>query len=223
LPRLDSKRPIDLAPIARTIRSMLGEVVDRAGFIESEPSRSAILGRAVLLVVLVGMTWGWARQPLDGASRVTPSLPDYVLSMANLVFHEAGHVLLGWLGRFTASLGGSLFQVLLPLLLCGAFLSRDHLDPFGASVMFWWAGQNLVDVAPYINDASSQTLILLGGVTGRDVPGYHDWNYVLGRLGWLTLDHELARAAHALGTAVMVLALVWAASLVRRQFKASVS
>lgn len=86
--------------------------------------------------------------------------------------------------------------------------------------MLWWSGQNLVDVAPYINDASSQTLILLGGVTGRDAPGYHDWNYVLGRLGWLAHDYSLARGAHWAGTLLMLAALAWGGSLVLRQYRA---
>lgn len=212
---------IGLDDIARAVRSVVEELYERASSIEAEPSRPAVVGRAALLLILVAMTWGWATQPLDGASRVAPSFADVVLSMANLVFHEAGHVLLGWLGRFMTSLAGSLFQVALPLVLCGAFLSRKHLDPFGAAVTFWWSGQNLVDIAPYINDARAQTLILLGGVTGRDVPGYHDWNVVLGRLGWLDYHEALARGAHGLGTLAMVIALAWGGSVVWRQLRAA--
>ncbi len=50
-------------------------------------------------------------------------------------------------------------------------------------------------------------MILLGGVTGRDVPGYHDWNNILSQLGLLKWDHTLARLAHLSGSVFIVIAL----------------
>jgi hypothetical protein len=44
--------------------------------------------------------------------------------------------------------------------------------PFGAAVAIWWAGENLIDVAPYINDARELKLVLLGGKTGAEVEGH---------------------------------------------------
>src|SRR5258706_14990973 len=73
-------------------------------------------------------------------------------NLPNLVFHEAGHILFMPLGPFMTVLGGSLTQVLVPLVCAGAFLWQIR-DPFGAAVAIWWAGENLIDVAPYINDA----------------------------------------------------------------------
>ncbi|UUZ56986.1 hypothetical protein LP419_19980 [Massilia sp. H-1] len=55
-----------------------------------------------------------------------------------LPFHEFGHVLFMPFGRFMAILGGSLFQVLMPLGLMLAFLFKQR-DTFGASAMLWWA------------------------------------------------------------------------------------
>ena len=114
-------------------------------------------------------------------------------------------------------LGGSLLQVLVPLMCMVAFLTR-HLDTFAASVTLWWAGQNLTDVAPYINDARAQQLILLGGVTGRDRPGYHDWNNILSQLGYLHYDHFLAKLAHQSGSILILLSLVWGLYLLRGQY-----
>ena len=82
--------------------------------------------------------------------------------MANLVFHEAGHIILIPLGEFMSILGGSLFQVLIPLVFLVAFLLKR--DAFAATVMMWWTGQSLIDLAPYIADARAQRLVLLGGV-----------------------------------------------------------
>ena len=69
-------------------------------------------------------------------------------------------------------------------------------------------GQNLLDLAPYINDARALRLVLLGGHTGAEVDG-HDWEFVLGHLGWLHWDHRLAWTAHAIGALLMLGALAW--------------
>ena len=165
------------------------------------------VGRAILLAVLVVWTWQFARAPMGVAAA------DSMLHLPNLIFHEAGHIVLGVFGRFIGALGGSLFQVAVPLVIAAAFLRQR--DPFGASVGAWWAGQNLLDLAPYIADARSLQLILLGGRTGAEVEG-HDWEYILGELGWLHLDRTLGVAAHRVGLLIMCGALAWGAmALVR--------
>ena len=94
----------------------------------------------------------------------------------------------------------------MPLALAGAFL-RQH-DPFGAAVCTWWAGQNLLDLAPYIADARALQLVLLGGRTGAEVEG-HDWEYLLTELGWLRFDRTIGLGSHRLGLMIMVAALIW--------------
>jgi hypothetical protein len=162
--------------------------------------RVGLVGRALLLIGLAVWTWSFARAPMGLATA------DSVLHLPNLVFHEAGHVILGVFGRFVAAVGGSLFQVAVPLALAGAFLRQR--DSFGAAVCSWWAGQNLLDIAPYIADARSLQMVLLGGRTGAEVEG-HDWEYILGELGWLHLDRTLGLTAHRLGLVIMFAALVW--------------
>src|SRR6185503_6974554 len=103
-------------------------------------------------------------------------------------------------GRFLTVLGGSLFQLALPLALAGVFL-KQH-DRFGAAVCTWWAGQKLLDLAPYIADARALQLVLLGGRTGAEVEG-HDWEYLLTELGWLRFDRTIGLGAHRLGLIIM--------------------
>ncbi len=152
---------------------------------------------------------------------VTPLETNYVgehfMHNINLPFHEAGHLIFIPFGRFMNVLGGSLGQLLMPLICLGAFLY--HANPFGASVALWWFAESLMDLAPYINDARDLQLILLGGVTGQDVEDYHDWEYILGRLGWLKYDHTLAHAAYNLGILLMALAFLWGAFLLYRQYR----
>ena len=112
-------------------------------------------------------------------------------------------------------LGGSLLQVLIPIICAGTFLYQQH-DRFAAAVCTWWAGQNLVDLAPYIADARRLRLVLIGGRTGAEVEG-HDWEYLLTSLGWLHLDNTLGRAAQVAGTLVMISALAWAITTIIRR------
>ncbi len=134
----------------------------------------------------------------------------------NLLFHEAGHVIFGFFGDFLRVLGGTLGQLLMPTI-CFAALLLHQRDPFTAAVALWWVGENLLDIAPYVGDARARELMLLGGVTGRDVPGYHDWEQLLGWLGWLEADRFLAVTLHGLGVAGLLLALAWGAFVLTRQ------
>jgi hypothetical protein len=174
------------------------------------PNWPALAGRGLLWVILVWFTLRFAAHSI--ASNYAGGS---FLHLIDLVFHEAGHVLFGFLPRFFVVLGGSATQVLVPLACLVAFWRRR--DYFGAAVTAWWAGQNLVDLAPYINDARALQLVLLGGRTGAEVEG-HDWEYLLQTLNLMLWDHALARLAHLAGLLVMAAALVWAALELKRQY-----
>jgi len=169
-------------------------------------------GRVLVYVLLV--FWGMK-------FIVTPMETNYVgahfMHLINLPFHEAGHLVFSPFGRFMTVLGGSLGQLLMPLICAGAFLFYNQ-NAFGASVALWWFAESLMDLAPYINDARDLQLILLGGVTGQEVEG-HDWEYLLTNVGWLKYDHTLAHAAYNIGALVMALAFLWGAYLLYRQFQ----
>jgi hypothetical protein len=114
-------------------------------------------------------------------------------------------------------LGGTLGHILMPLICVATFLLKTR-DSFAASVALWWTAENFMDIAPYINDARALELMLLGGVTGQEVEG-HDWEYLLGSLGWLRYDHVLAHLAQWFGITLMVLALLWGGVLLVRQYR----
>jgi hypothetical protein len=132
------------------------------------------------------------------------------LHLINLPFHEAGHLFFRPLGSFMTSLGGTLGQLLVPLLCMGVLLVKTR-DPFGGAVCLWWFGENFLDIAPYINDARAGVLPLVGGNFGHSSPyGFHDWEYLLTESGLLRYDHALAKFSHCLGSLLMILAVVWA-------------
>ena len=152
--------------------------------------------RVALLLLLVYWTWLFLaypmRQDVIGGS---------VLHLPDLIFHEAGHILFSPFGVFLTTLGGSLTQVLIPIVCGAAFIAQG--DRFGAAVMGWWTGQNLLDVAIYINDARALQLTLLGGFTGAEVEG-HDWERLLTMTNALHLDHRIANAVQIVGGLLMV-------------------
>jgi hypothetical protein len=137
-----------------------------------------------------------------------------------LPIHEAGHLLFIPFGRFMSVLGGSLLQVLLPLVLMASFVfgfGGSRRDNFAASLMLWWAAVSIIDVAPYIWDAFDPKMMLLGGKTGAESDG-HDWQKILGDLGLIKKAHLIAGIAHNLGLVMMLVAYAWGAVLLYLQF-----
>ena len=172
-----------------------------------------LIGR--ILVLLVMMIWG---MKFIFSSVMSNYAGSSFMHLVNLPFHEAGHVLFRIFGQFMMTLGGSLTQLLVPLVCLAAFLLKTR-DPFAASVSLWWLGQSLIDLAPYINDARRLQLILLGGVTGRDVADYHDWQFILRKLGLLEYDHVLAKTAHISGAFFIICALTWGGYMLFKQYR----
>jgi hypothetical protein len=171
-----------------------------------------LAGRSVVYVFLLWWGASFIRAPLE-----SNYAGESFFHMINLPFHEAGHVFFMPFGRFMMFLGGSLGQILMPLICLLTFLLKTQ-DPFGASVALWWTAENFMDVAPYINDARALDLMLLGGVTGKETDG-HDWENILGMLELLPYDHRLAHLSYDLGILLMVISFAWGGYLLIRQYR----
>ena len=171
-------------------------------------------GRVVVFLII--FIWGWKFIFTPIAS---PYLLQTNMHLINLPFHEAGHIIFKLFGRFISSLGGSLGQILIPLICLGTLLIKTR-DTFGASVTLWWTGQNFIDLAPYINDARALMMPLLGGNTGRFAPyGFHDWEFLLSESGLLQHDHTIARASFTIGSILIILSFIWGGMLLYRQYR----
>ena len=126
-----------------------------------------------------------------------------ILHMVNLVFHEAGHVIFGFLGRTIHILGGTLGQLFIPIIVAIHFwLQRD---PAGYAVGKFWLFENFVDVAAYMADARALKLQLLGGM-GQES---HDWRNLFMQWGLLEQDTALAGMVNALGWTGMFATCLW--------------
>ncbi len=131
-----------------------------------------------------------------------------VLSDLDLAVHEFGHRLfmpfgIMFAGRTAVILGGSLFQVVFPLIFLAYFLrpwDGKKRDVHAAMVCLWWSAINLVNVAIYCADARAGQLMLLNGATGEDSDFEgHDWHMLLSH--WHALNKDTVIAARMRGTA----------------------
>jgi len=116
------------------------------------------------------------------------------LDYINLAFHEAGHVFLGFLPRFIMTLGGTLFQLLIPAA-CLIHLMRRGAN-LGWQLCLFWTGENLLNISVYAGDSLKQELPLVGG-------GVHDWTYLLTEVGLIAHPEGVARTIFLAGSAVI--------------------
>jgi hypothetical protein len=210
-------------PAARARRSveagdeerLLARAKALAFHVPEEVDPALVYGRAILLAAIA----------IYGVRLALMDIPDWemassLIHLPMVPIHEFGHVVFRPFGEFMTLLGGSLFQILLPLVFGGIFLVKNR-DPFAASVMLWWSAVAVMDVAPYIYDAWAPQHVLLTGRTGDT--GSHDFIDTLGDLGLLPKAQPIGRGVHAFGLLMMVVALLWAAWLVWQQHRASKS
>ncbi len=208
---LDRQRgitPVEMPPLACEVIVPRAQRI-RARLMEPPPKLDPVtLGaRAVVLVAacLWGLYFTWHGISFE-------ALGGSFLHQAMLPFHEFGHVLFMPFGRFMTILGGSLFQVAMPLGLAAAFIYKQR-DTFGASMMVWWSGQSMLDLSVYIADAKDRALPLIGG-GGEEG---HDWGNLLTMMGLLDWTVFLARLCFCAGVLTMLAAIVWGAILLRDQ------
>jgi hypothetical protein len=180
----------------------VGALLARLAQPPASMGRTACIGHGVLLAVL--FVWSWTF--ILGDVRSGASWNGFMHGV-NLVFHEAGHVLMMPFGQFMHVLGGTVGQLAMPMAACIALIVTRN-DTVGASVALWWFGQSLTDCAPYIADARKLELPLLGGGTGAEREG-HDWEYLLNTLGLAEHDILLGNLARLAGGVTMLLAVAW--------------
>lgn len=130
-------------------------------------------------------TWAWS--VILGAAAVYFVLNrgDYsLLDGFELAVHEVGHVVFAPFGEFLRMAGGTLLQLILPVLLVFGFYKGDYRP--GVQFSMFLLGHSLLNVSVYAQDARTQVLPLVGGPRAR-----HDWNWMLDTLGILEWDQTV--------------------------------
>jgi hypothetical protein len=122
-----------------------------------------------------------------------------LIDNVDLAIHETGHLVFGPFGEFLGYLGGTLLQLLFPLVFAVYFFRRG--DRHAATVAEWWVAQNCWNISVYVQDARAQELPLVGG-------GEHDWTYLLGELGLLQHDQTVGQLVRVAGLLIFAYAMM---------------
>jgi hypothetical protein len=96
-----------------------------------------------------------------------------------LYIHEAGHLFFSVFGKTVSILGGSLNQVLAPVLW---YIVARREGSSLSNVALFFTGVSIVDVSVYVKDAAVLQLPLIGGLS----KAHHDWRNLLN--GWEMID-----------------------------------
>lgn len=130
-----------------------------------------------------------------------------LLDNVDLAIHETGHLVFAPFGEFLTVLGGTLFQLIVPLAFVITFWRRG--ERYAAYITGWWVAQSCWNIARYAADARAQELPLVGG-------GEHDWTWLLDSLGWLEQDQTVASTIRVIGALLFGLSMLGAAMNARR-------
>jgi len=125
-----------------------------------------------------------------------------IIDSINLIIHEAGHFIFIFFGQFISILGGSFFQILVPVVFVIYFLLWKK-EYFSSSILLLWVGHSVINVAKYMSDAINQNLPLLGGEAV-----IHDWNYLLTSLNILKYTNILSTITFNLGLLIIIVGAV---------------
>lgn len=123
------------------------------------------------------------------------------LDNVDLPIHEFGHILFRVLGEFVGIAGGSLFQVIFPVVFVGYFVWQRSY--YSAAIVGLWVGQSILNVWVYASDAIVMQLVLTSGFTGSE-GSFHDWNYMLDHLGLLGSTKTIAGIIRFVGTLTII-------------------
>jgi len=134
-----------------------------------------------------------------------------LIDHVNLVIHEGGHLLFGWLGRTLGLWGGTLLELLVPLALACSFVFQRHISGTAFSSFFFF--ENFLYISVYMADARSQGLPLV--TVGDASQGGHDWFNIFSSLGLLQYDTKIAGVVRLLGWLGMIGTVVWFARRTR--------
>ena len=129
------------------------------------------------------------------------------IDAVNMVTHEAGHPLFGYLGETMHLWGGTILQLFIPAALCFTFIRMREL--MGTTFCAWLFFENFLGIAIYMADARAQELPLVSAEGGGDDAIIHDWNAIFGQLGLLPHDTQIAAVVKAIGYLGIIAVPLW--------------
>ena len=113
-----------------------------------------------------------------------------ILDYVNLIIHEGGHFFFSWFGNTIMILGGTLGELLVPLLCAIYFFFQRETTGFAFSL--FWFFENFPYIGNYMADARSAALPLVGSEES-------DWTILFGQWGLLAQDQKIGEIMRTLG------------------------
>jgi hypothetical protein len=123
---------------------------------------------------------------------------DYV----NLIIHEGGHFFFSWFGHTIMILGGTLGELLVPLLCAACFWWKRETT--AVAFCSFWFFENFLYIGTYMSDARTAALPLVGSEES-------DWTILFAQWGVLARDQQIGHAMRALGWLGMLATITWLA------------
>jgi hypothetical protein len=129
-----------------------------------------------------------------------------ILDYANLIIHEGGHFFFSWFGDTIRILGGTLGELIVPLLCAAYFFFQRETTGFAFSI--FWFFENFPYIGTYMADARTSALSLVGSDES-------DWTILFTQWNLLAQDQKIGATMRALGYLGMFATGLWLANRVR--------
>jgi len=129
-----------------------------------------------------------------------------IVNYVNLIIHEGGHFFFSWFGNTIMILGGTIGELLVPLLCAIYFFCQRETTGFAFST--YWLFENFPYIGTYMADARSAALPLVGSEES-------DWTILFGQWGLLAEDQKIGAIMRTLGWLGMLATMIWLANRVR--------
>jgi hypothetical protein len=130
-----------------------------------------------------------------------------ILDYVNLLIHEGGHFFFSWFGNTIMIVGGTLGELLVPLLCAIYFFWQRETTGFAFSI--FWFFENFPYIGAYMADARTASLPLVGSEES-------DWTILFTQWGLLAQDQKIGGAMRTFGYLGMLVTMGWLANRLRQ-------
>ena len=130
-----------------------------------------------------------------------------ILDYVNLIIHEGGHFFFSWFGNTIMILGGTLGELLVPLL-CAIYFFWQR-ETTGFAFCNFWFFEDFPYIGTYMADARTGSLPLVGSEES-------DWTILFGQWGLLDHDQKIGTIMRTLGYLGMLATMSWLAYRLRQ-------
>ena len=135
-----------------------------------------------------------------------------ILDYVNLIIHEGGHFFFSWFGNTIMILGGTLGELLVPLLCALYFFFQRETTGFTFSI--FWFFENFPYIGTYMADARTAALPLVGSEES-------DWTILFTQWGLLAQDQKIGATMRLIGYLGMLATIAWLAFRLRESKSAN--